>query len=78
MTEETKGHISCIIDELGTQCEKIAVLMNEAAQDYDSAVEVRDKGAKEKAIKEVGNYAYACAAISRTIAILREIKERRE
>lgn len=73
MTEDTTGHILCILDELYKQRVKVAALVQEATQDYVSAVEARETGAKAKAFTEMKQYAYA--ALRKAIAILREVKE---
>lgn len=75
MTEDTTGRILCILDELYKQRVKVAVLVQEATQDYVSAVEARETGAKAKAFTEMKHYADAYAALRKAIAILREVKE---
>lgn len=75
MTEDTTGHILCILDELYKQRVKVAALVQEATQDYVSAVEAREMGAKAKAFTEMKHYADAYAALKKAIAILREVKE---
>lgn len=75
MTEDTKNHISSIIEELDIQRGETAMLTHEATQDYIKADEVRDIPARVKAFKEMECYSEAYAALRRTITILRDVKE---
>lgn len=77
MTEEANAIVLNVINGLDKQRVKVAALVQEATQDYVSAVEAREMGAKAKAFTEMKQYADAYAALRKAIEILRDVKEGR-
>lgn len=71
MTEETKNHISSILEELKTQRVKVAALIDEAMQDYNMATEIRDLNSLTVASREMERYSDAYSAIRKAMTILR-------